>query len=180
MRKLVGLVFLLASVALAYLFAANALRAGELPAAPFFAIPFRALGKAYPLDVLFLAGAVLTLGLSLFFLILGGRPAEVMTGPAGRLQTLPKRWGAMTVLFLLSGLLALACFWISYVGAAAEADPRLVGLFAALAGGELIAGALLGFFALLERLKSIVLFLAGLAVYAGGLTVLGLFILWGK
>ena len=171
-RKLLGAVFFLAALAGAYLFAANSLRTGEAPAGAFFAVPFHALGRTFPIDAFLLVGTILLTVLALVC-ILGGSASGEAGDP-------PRRSGALTVLFLANAFAVLASFGITYIGGAAGADSALVGVFALAAAAQIAVGAILGFLASLEKLKSTPLFVTGWIAYVAGLACLGLMFLWGR
>lgn len=155
-------------------------------------LPFHALGINYPNDVImFMIGAIcLCWGIALLF----PRSRPVAPTPAttegavqdeGAAKKLTARLPVaaasfrVSTLFFVNAVLLLFCEWAAYVGAPYEGNERSVAVFFLTIGAQIVCGLVLAVMTIRDRTKSLPALVAGGGLFAAGIAVAVLSVMWG-
>jgi hypothetical protein len=171
MKRILGAVLALAGGLSLFFFVSRGMHHGRsfLGEAYDPSVPFRALGRDYPADGLFLLGAFWGFILGIWCIV---------TGDEGASKAL--KGGRSARLFMLNGLLLLSSLFVGFVGGRSGADPASVAIFGLLALGQAVLGLILLLLALTERPKGFISLAVGSLVWLGG-TAAGLMVfVWGR
>ena len=109
-------------------------------------VAFRALGRNYPADILFLLGAAWSFFLGLWLVVAGTDAPSASSGPSG---------GRIAKATLVNGLLLVSTLVVLYVGAKSktEVDAGAVAVFTGVALLQVVVGLLLVVLGFMERPK---------------------------
>lgn len=165
MRKVVGAILLLGSIALGYGFATWNLPAGTAPAAS-----LETIGKRYPHDAALLLGAAWAFGLGLYFLVT--RPVGADSGtfdPAGRFIAPRTATGPSGPAFLVQSLLMVSLLATAFLGAFIRHPGPLPAVLAATAILQAAVGLFLFILALFDRPRSASAIILGTTFYIVGI-----------
>lgn len=163
MRRILGVILLVAGLFFAYCFGASGAYHGrDLPGTSFsVGLALKAMGGSYPGDVLFFLAMLWGFGLGLRIVL------ERTPDPAAP----PQRGGPVVRLVLLNALLLLSSLFAAYIGGRARQSVAAVAVFGIVALLQVLGGLALLVMAAVEKPRSIVRLAAGGAVYALGVGV---------
>jgi len=171
MKRILGAVLALAGGVSLYFFVSRGMHHGRALLGADYdpSIPFRALGRDYPTDGLFLLGAFWGFILGLWCIV---------TGDEGASKAL--QGGRSARLFLLNALLLLSSLVVGFVGGRAGAEPASVAVFGLLALVQGVLGLVLLILALTERPKGFISLTVGSLAWLGGTAAVVMTFLWGR